>query len=58
MECVEQAGLVIENLEHLGDERSVKMIVAKPGKSPYARLENERPPNLTLFPSLSSSPAS
>ena len=58
MECVEQAGLVIENLEHLGDERSVKMIVAKPGKSPYARLENERLPNLTLFPSLSSSPAS
>lgn len=58
MECVERAGLVIESLEHLGDEQTVKMIFAKTGKSPYARLENERPTNLTLFPSLSSSTVS
>ncbi|HOD36302.1 MAG TPA: class I SAM-dependent methyltransferase [Syntrophales bacterium] len=57
MKCVEQAGLVIESLEHLGGEGLVKMIVAKPGKSLYARLWNEYPQDLTVSSDISSSPA-
>ncbi len=55
MECVERSGLEIESLDQLGEGGIVKMIVAKPGKSPYVRLEGERPQGVTLLPAISSS---
>jgi len=54
MKCVEQAGLMIESLDHLGKDRTVKMIAAKPSKSSFAQLEDERPSNFTLLSARSS----